>query len=237
MSIIVDIIDILLFKVGNSASDHGGSPPLPPLSKMEECSVKLSALAGEQTYIPIITSGSFKTLIAIHNQHTANFMRTTIMDIEESHNHSEADTSAIMKEEEDHLSTFDSPKRGPTLSTSTSSFEALDPHDPNLSHLATTMFSHTSNYLKGELSAVLEDYTLLEQMNRATITKYADMHQIAGSVSRSAKDLNEKYIALQPYLDQIDQIEDSVTKLEAAAYKLDAYSKRLEAKFKSIEKK
>ncbi|CAN8020324.1 unnamed protein product, partial [Ixodes persulcatus] len=32
---------------------------------------------------------------------------------------------------------------------------------------------------------------------------------------------------LKPYLDQIDQVEDSVTKLEQAAYKLDAYSKRL----------
>ena len=90
---------------------------------------------------------------------------------------------------------------------------------------------------QGELSAVLEDYTLLEQMNRATITKYSDMRQISGSVSRSLKELNDKYLALQPYLDQIDQIEDSVTKLEAAAYKLDAYSKRLEAKFKTLEKK
>ncbi|KAG7174462.1 biogenesis of lysosome-related organelles complex 1 subunit 2-like [Homarus americanus] len=140
-------------------------------------------------------------------------------------------------EGEERLSDFGSPRHGPTLSTSTSSFEALDPHDPNLSHLASLMFSHTSNYLQGELSAVLEDYTLLEQMNKATITKYADMRQIGGSVSRALKDLNEKYLALQPYLEQIDQIEDSVTKLEAAAYKLDAYSKRLETKFKSLEKK
>ncbi|KAL7635906.1 UNVERIFIED_CONTAM: hypothetical protein RMT77_013723 [Armadillidium vulgare] len=141
------------------------------------------------------------------------------------------------QDDEDGLSNFGSPKRGPTLSTSTSSFEALDPHDPHLSHLASLMFSHTSDYLQGELSAVLEDYTLLENMNKATITKYADMRQIAGSVSRSLKELNEKYYALQPYLDQIDQIEDSVLKLEAAAYKLDAYSKRLEAKFKALEKK
>lgn len=42
--------------------------------------------------------------------------------------------------------------------------------------------------------------------------------------------------SLQPYLEQIDQIEDSVAKLEQAAYKLDAYSKRLEAKFKHLEK-
>ena len=33
--------------------------------------------------------------------------------------------------------------------------------------------------------------------------------------------------SLQPYLDQIDLIEENVTGLEQAAYKLDAYSKRL----------
>ncbi|KAA0187131.1 hypothetical protein HAZT_HAZT002608, partial [Hyalella azteca] len=120
---------------------------------------------------------------------------------------------------------LNSPKRGPTLSTSTSSFEALDPHDPNLSHLASLMFSKTSSYLQGELNAVLEDYTLLEQMNCATIAKYADLRQITSSIGRSLDELNAKYLGLQPYLDQIDQIEDSVTKLEAAAYKLDAYSR------------
>ena len=82
-----------------------------------------------------------------------------------------------------------------------------------------------------------EDYTLLEQMNRAIIAKYADLRQITGSVDRSLDELNTKYMALQPYLDQIDQIEDNVTKLEAAAYKLDAYARRLEEKFKSLEKK
>lgn len=52
------------------------------------------------------------------------------------------------QDDEDGLSNFGSPKRGPTLSTSTSSFEALDPHDPHLSHLASLMFSHTSDYLQ-----------------------------------------------------------------------------------------
>lgn len=33
--------------------------------------------------------------------------------------------------------------------------------------------------------------------------------------------------SLQPYLDQINQIEEQVSSLEQAAYKLDAYSKKL----------
>lgn len=41
---------------------------------------------------------------------------------------------------------------GPTLSTSTSSFERNDPHDPNLSLLSTKMFEKTSDYLMGELT-------------------------------------------------------------------------------------
>ncbi|CAG9768306.1 unnamed protein product [Ceutorhynchus assimilis] len=131
----------------------------------------------------------------------------------------------------------DSPRRGPTLSTSTSSFEALDPHDPNLSRLANSLFSKTSEYLYGELTSTLDDYKLLENMNRATITKYSDMKHIAVNVSKSMGELNEKYDTLIPLLQQIDQIEDSVIKLEQAAYKLDAYSKRLETKFKNLEKR
>ncbi|KAH8034000.1 hypothetical protein HPB51_018511 [Rhipicephalus microplus] len=87
------------------------------------------------------------------------------------------------------------------------------------------------------LAATLDDYRLTEEMNKLTITKYSDMKQIAGNVSKALEDLNGKYRCLKPYLDQIDQVEDSVTKLEQAAYKLDAYSKRLEANFKVLEKR
>jgi biogenesis of lysosome-related organelles complex 1 subunit 2 len=56
--------------------------------------------------------------------------------------------------------------RGPTLSTSTSSFEALDPHDPQLNHLASVMFSKSADWISGELAATVEDYKLLEKMNK-----------------------------------------------------------------------
>lgn len=128
-------------------------------------------------------------------------------------------------------------RRGAALSTSTSSFEALDPHDPQLNHLASLMFSKTSDWISGELQATSEDYKLIGQMNKATASKYADMQQITGNIARGVAVLNSKYSELQPYLDQIDQIDASVTRLEQAAFKLDSYSKRLEAKYKALEKR
>lgn len=74
-------------------------------------------------------------------------------------------------------------------------------------------------------------------MNRVAIRKYSDMKQIAGSITKCMREVDQKYTALQPYLEQIDQIEDSVNKLEQAAYKLDAYSRRLENQYKMLIKK
>lgn len=86
----------------------------------------------------------------------------------------------------------ESPKKGPTLSTSTSSFEALV-HDPKLSRLATTMFHRANDYITEELiSLSLEDYKLLEEMNRVTITKYTDMNQIAENLGESSMELKQK---------------------------------------------
>uniref|UniRef100_A0A5F8H236 Biogenesis of lysosomal organelles complex 1 subunit 2 n=1 Tax=Monodelphis domestica TaxID=13616 RepID=A0A5F8H236_MONDO len=76
--------------------------------------------------------------------------------------------------------------------------------------------------------ATSEDYKLLENMNKLTSLKYLEMKDIAVNISRNLKDLNQKYAALQPYLDQITLIEEQVQ----AAHKLDTYSKKLEAKYK-----
>ncbi|XP_063143126.1 biogenesis of lysosome-related organelles complex-1 subunit 2 isoform X1 [Rattus norvegicus] len=85
--------------------------------------------------------------------------------------------------------------------------------------------------------ATSEDYKLLENMNKLTSLKYLEMKDIAINISRNLKDLNQKYAGLQPYLDQINVIEEQVAALEQAAYKLDAYSKKLEAKYKKLEKR
>ncbi|XP_078202390.1 biogenesis of lysosome-related organelles complex 1 subunit 2 isoform X1 [Callithrix jacchus] len=89
----------------------------------------------------------------------------------------------------------------------------------------------------GWRGATSEDYKLLENMNKLTSLKYLEMKDIAINISRNLKDLNQKYAGLQPYLDQINVIEEQVAALEQAAYKLDAYSKKLEAKYKKLEKR
>lgn len=87
----------------------------------------------------------------------------------------------------------DSPLHGPTLSTSTSSFEALDPHDPLLSRMAAKMFHKTNEYVLYELSCCLEDYRLLENLNRNTITKYSDMNQLADTLLTATDGLKQNF--------------------------------------------
>ncbi|XP_061389414.1 biogenesis of lysosome-related organelles complex 1 subunit 2 [Musca vetustissima] len=96
------------------------------------------------------------------------------------------------------------------------------------------MFRKTEEYITNELQAPIEDYQLLENMNRATIGKYSDMRQIAQNLAVSTTDLSVKFQALVPLMQQIDEISDTVDKLEAAAYKLDAYSIALENRVKSV---
>uniref|UniRef100_A0A672T6M4 Biogenesis of lysosome-related organelles complex 1 subunit 2-like n=1 Tax=Sinocyclocheilus grahami TaxID=75366 RepID=A0A672T6M4_SINGR len=113
--------------------------------------------------------------------------------------------------------------------------EATEPAEPDINELCRDMFDKMSVFLQGELTATCEDYKLLENMNKLTSLKYMEMKDISINISRNLQDLNQKYASLQPYLDQINQIEEQVTALEQAAYKLDTYSKKLEAKYRLLE--
>lgn len=158
-----------------------------------------------------------------------------------------------------NLGVTDSPRHGPTLSTSTSSFEALESYDSELSRLAKKAFEKTYTYVTNDMNSSLDDYKLLEQMNRACISKYSDMQQISENLATSSIQLKEKFDNLVcsvcqdfalffpshdvwllfqvPYLEQIDDIEKTVNKLEECAYQLDAYSQKLEQKFNNITKR
>lgn len=92
-----------------------------------------------------------------------------------------------------NLGVTDSPHHGPTLSTSTSSFEALETYDSELGRLATKAFEKTYTYVTRDMNSSLDDYKLLEQMNRACISKYSDMQQISENLATSSIQLKEKF--------------------------------------------
>lgn len=92
-----------------------------------------------------------------------------------------------------NLTVTDSPRHGPTLSTSTSSFEALESYDSELGRMATKAFDKIYTYVTHDMDSSLEDYKLLEQMNRASISKYSDMQQISENLATSSIQLKEKF--------------------------------------------
>eukprot|EP00128_Syssomonas_multiformis_P012261 Colp12_sorted_trinity150504_noHs@34925 len=102
---------------------------------------------------------------------------------------------------------------------------------------AKVFFEKIGGYVQAELSGTCEDFKLLEQMNDMTAKKYEEMASLANSLNRSTEDLNSKYQELQPYLAQIDALDDSIKQLEQIATSVDSYSRRLEAKFKALERR
>lgn len=120
------------------------------------------------------------------------------------------------------------------MSTSTSSFEPLDPHDPNLSRIATKMFENISSFIQEEFQGSAEDNALLKSMNEATCNKYQDIQHIISCLNASSTEMNNKLEHLEPLLQQIDEIDQCVNKLESSALKLDAYSMELERKLQRI---
>lgn len=105
-----------------------------------------------------------------------------------------------------NLGVTDSPRHGPTLSTSTSSFEALETYDSELNRLATKAFEKTYTYVTHDMNASLDDYKLLQQMNRACISKYSDMQQISENLATSSIQLKEKFDKLVRYQNQVQTV-------------------------------
>lgn len=112
-----------------------------------------------------------------------------------------------------------------------------DDSEARIHELSQDLYQKTSGYVQSELESTLDEYKLLEGMNKKTAIKYKDMKQITDNVNQSITDLEKNYHRLEPFLSQIDDLEGKVVKLEEVAYSVDSYTKRLEAKFKSMEKR
>ncbi|KAM3969066.1 biogenesis of lysosome-related organelles complex 1 subunit 2 [Aphomia sociella] len=143
-----------------------------------------------------------------------------------------------MSEEEIEKWSREGPSKDLNMSPSCSSFEVLDPHDPVISRLATQLFRKTNDYLQAEMASGQDLYNLLEEMNRLTITKYADLRNFAVTLNKTLNEYNDMYNqVIKPLLLQIDQIDAQVSRFEVNAYRLDAYTKQLKVMFKELEEK
>jgi len=123
-----------------------------------------------------------------------------------------------------------------SVASSSSLDSQRQPSQETLDALSKDMFEKVAAYFHGELDGVAEDYAVLEKMNRATTAKYVEMKTTGSNIAKALNELNEKYAAITPQLEQIDQVEASVGQLEEAAHRLDAYSKALEQRWKTFEK-
>ncbi|KJH44394.1 hypothetical protein DICVIV_09582 [Dictyocaulus viviparus] len=109
---------------------------------------------------------------------------------------------------------------------------------PSIKQLADVMYDRVGAFLKSQIQGSIDEYKLLEDMNVGTAQRYVDMRIVADKIANNLSCLDEKCMyneSLRPYLEQIDEVDESTRRLEEAANILDQYVCGLESKLHVIQ--
>lgn len=93
----------------------------------------------------------------------------------------------------------ESPKHGPTLSTSTSSVGGIKTYDPRLELTSKAFFTQAENYIVNEMETINIDYRMLSQMNSLMQNNYAQILPNVIKLKKNSDDIAQRYSKLVEY--------------------------------------
>lgn len=101
-------------------------------------------------------------------------------------------TERVRVMEEENMNE-ESPKHGPTLSTSTSSVGGIKTYDPKLEIAAKSFFTKAEDYITNELDTINIDFRTLTDMNNLMQNNYAQVQPNVEQLKKYSIDIAHKY--------------------------------------------